>query len=177
VREGDELRFRGGARILVLNPPSARSSCQRSGGKDFTGARRRTYNSTESPAMEDSNDNSLVMKFIFENSSILFSGDITRKTIERILSYDDLLKSDVLKAPHHGSFGGDEKIMKIFLGKVAPKIRVVSKGQNGPRKKDTGIQGNDISSSSTKSYETNQSGAVVVKMGANFCESEGVIKK
>lgn len=53
------------------------------------------------------NNNSLVMKMIYKNFSMLFTGDIEeiaeRKIIDTYKDNSDILKSDVLKTAHHGS--------------------------------------------------------------------------
>ena len=53
------------------------------------------------------NDNSLILKIIYQNKSILLPGDIEKKGEKNMLTYGKKheidLKSDIVKAPHHGS--------------------------------------------------------------------------
>jgi competence protein ComEC len=74
------------------------------------------------------NDNSLVLKVMIDDLTILFTGDI-EKTAERDLvdKYGDKLKSDILKTPHHGSSTSSSK---EFLGYVDPKFILISVGRN-----------------------------------------------
>lgn len=71
------------------------------------------------------NDNSLVLKVIYGETSFLFTGDISEKVEEDLLNSDIELKSDVLKVAHHGSKTSSSE---DFLKAVSPQISVVSVG-------------------------------------------------
>lgn len=80
--------------------------------------------SSESQAL---NNNSLVLKLTFKGKSFLFPGDIERETEAMLVSRErDLLKSDILLAPHHGSSSSSSM---SFLEKVNPRICVISSGE------------------------------------------------
>ncbi len=71
------------------------------------------------------NDASLVLKIVFENTSFLFTGDISAKCEKEIIDSGENIKADVLKLSHHGSKysnGGE------FIEKVSPKLAIVSAG-------------------------------------------------
>jgi len=72
------------------------------------------------------NESSLVLKFVNPKMKILFAGDISSKTEQKISDLFDV-KSDVLKAAHHGS---KYSSCQTFLDKVMPKISVISVGKN-----------------------------------------------
>ena len=73
------------------------------------------------------NNGSLVFKLIYKNSSILFSGDIEKYAEEDITTtYGDMLKSDLLKSPHHGSYTSSTI---PFLNKIKPEYAVISCGK------------------------------------------------
>ncbi|MBF0209461.1 MAG: DNA internalization-related competence protein ComEC/Rec2 [Desulfamplus sp.] len=75
---------------------------------------------------EDFNNNSIVFKLIFNQTSILFTGDIMAQTESNIAyKYGKNLQSDILIAPHHGSSTSSSN---IFLDNVAPKFVVISCG-------------------------------------------------
>ena len=55
-------------------------------------------------AYDNENDSSLVIKGVTDNGkSILFCGDIGEKTIKELLAFGNILKADIVKAPHHGT--------------------------------------------------------------------------
>lgn len=76
------------------------------------------------------NNNSLVMKMIYKNFSMLFTGDIEeiaeRKIIDIYKDNSDILKSDVLKTAHHGS---KTSSINEFLKLVKPKIALIGVGK------------------------------------------------
>jgi competence protein ComEC len=84
------------------------------------------------------NDNSLVMKVVIEDLSILFTGDIELEAEEDLVDkYGAFLKSDILKVPHHGS---NTSATKMFLDNVSPEYLLISVGRNNyygfPNNKD-----------------------------------------
>lgn len=74
------------------------------------------------------NDNSLVFKLIFEDTSVLFTGDIEFETEKQLVSYyENNLKSDILKVSHHGSKTSSSD---IFIKYVNPDYAVISVASN-----------------------------------------------
>ena len=76
------------------------------------------------------NNNALVFKLIYNNFSVLFTGDI-EEGAEKILvekyKNTNILNSDILKVAHHGSDSSSiEKIIKL----INPKIALISVGKN-----------------------------------------------
>lgn len=70
------------------------------------------------------NDNSLVFKLVYNQFSMLFSGDILQaREIE--LSGLENLEADVLLVPHHGSRTSSSK---FFLDKISPASVIISCG-------------------------------------------------
>ena len=51
----------------------------------------------------DDNDESLVFGLNYGDSSVLFTGDISQRKEAELSVYSDLMKSDILQVPHHGS--------------------------------------------------------------------------
>jgi competence protein ComEC len=97
-----------GVEISVLNPP--------------------VWNTTQRKAryLWDLNNASLVMRLRFKDVSVLLTGDIGKEAEGRILRKGYLLKSDVLKIPHHGSFSSSSP---LFLEKVKPTYAILSVGE------------------------------------------------
>jgi competence protein ComEC len=73
----------------------------------------------------DANDTSIVGKLIFEDFSIIFTGDATLKIENQLLVYGDDLKSDILKVGHHGSKYSSSL---SFLKMVSPKAGIIEVG-------------------------------------------------
>ena len=73
------------------------------------------------------NDSSIVIKCIDKSSegSMLLSGDIEEAAIEKILCFDNVLKSDVIKMPHHGQSDCGLLIEK-FLHTVNPRVAIIT---------------------------------------------------
>lgn len=71
---------------------------------------------------------SLVFLVKFQRTQILISSDIDSFAASDIaLSYKNMLKSDILVFPHHGSAGS---LNRVFLGYVDPACVVISCGYN-----------------------------------------------
>jgi competence protein ComEC len=72
------------------------------------------------------NNKSGVLKLVYGETKILFTGDIEKK-VERIYSstYRDFLESDILKVAHHGS---KTSSTESFLLNVHPRISLISAG-------------------------------------------------
>jgi len=81
---------------------------------------------TQNTAGWETNEASIVGKLTYGNNSFLLTGDSPQK-IEKYLvgKYGELLKSDVLKAGHHGSKTSNSE---IFVGSVSPIYTVISAG-------------------------------------------------
>ncbi len=73
------------------------------------------------------NNNSIVLKLRYNNTSFLFTGDIEEAAETILLSWSDSLKSDILKVAHHGS---NSSTGTIFLENVRPEVAVISVGAN-----------------------------------------------
>jgi beta-lactamase superfamily II metal-dependent hydrolase len=75
----------------------------------------------------DTNEASIVMRLVYGENSILFTGDAPIETEKRILAENSIesLESDILKVSHHGSktSTGSE-----FLEVVKPKFALISVG-------------------------------------------------
>lgn len=73
-----------------------------------------------------SNDKSGMMKLVFGNISILFTGDVEKKAEQYYVNkYDHFLDADVLKVAHHGS---KTSSIESFLNKVTPQVSLISAG-------------------------------------------------
>ncbi len=76
---------------------------------------------------ENLNNTSVVAKLIYNKTSYLFTGDIEKEVEKYLLEKRYKLKSDILKASHHGS---DTSNSLEFLKRVNPKVMIISAGQD-----------------------------------------------
>ena len=72
---------------------------------------------------EDINACSIVCRYVYGERAFLFTGDAEESTERRILAAGVELRSDVLKAGHHGSW---DSCCKDFLASVRPSYVVAS---------------------------------------------------
>ncbi|MFC1517819.1 DNA internalization-related competence protein ComEC/Rec2 [Candidatus Margulisiibacteriota bacterium] len=73
------------------------------------------------------NDNSVVCRLVYNNFSMLFTGDCAEAGEHRILSKPVNLKSTILKAGHHGSrWSSNTK----FLDAITPDLAIIPCGKN-----------------------------------------------
>ena len=78
----------------------------------------------------NNNDRSGLIKIVYGKHSFLLMGDATKKIEKYLLAkYGNFLKSDVLKAGHHGSNSSSDS---SFLAVVNPKFSIISCGVFNP---------------------------------------------
>ncbi|MGQ9609047.1 MAG: ComEC/Rec2 family competence protein [bacterium] len=71
------------------------------------------------------NNNSVVIKITFKDTSFLFTGDIQEEAEQKLINSVNDLKTTVIKVPHHG----DEASSSFkFLRATQPKVAVISVG-------------------------------------------------
>lgn len=76
----------------------------------------------------NSNDNSLVLKLVLPDKTILFTGDVSSDVEDELINYyKQSLKSDILHVAHHGS---SSSTSSNFLKYVNPKQAIISVGKN-----------------------------------------------
>ena len=79
---------------------------------------------------KDINNDAVLAMITYKDVRVLFTGDI-EKNAERLLAetYQDALKSDIMKAAHHGS---RTSTSAVFLDAVQPGIVVIPVGRDNP---------------------------------------------
>jgi competence protein ComEC len=76
----------------------------------------------------ETNDASIVAKLVYGNESFLLTGDSTKKAEYILLGLDEnILKSDVLKAGHHGS---KTSTSLPYAEAVSPEYSIISAGKD-----------------------------------------------
>lgn len=77
---------------------------------------------------KDTNDNSIIAKLFYGDSTFLFTGDAPSKVEQYLAMTDgDEIDSDVLKVAHHGS---RNSLSSEFLSVVSPEYSIISAGEN-----------------------------------------------
>jgi competence protein ComEC len=80
------------------------------------------------PKKASENDRSIVLRLEYGRASFLLTGDIEAAGERGLVGYpklQELLRSTVIKVPHHGSRGA---LDPSFLRAVSPKVAVISVG-------------------------------------------------
>src|SRR4030042_2598663 len=75
----------------------------------------------------DFNNASIVVKLLYKNADFLFTGDIQEAAEKKLMVWQNILQSDILKVCHHGSATSTNL---EFLDKVNPSIAVITVGKN-----------------------------------------------
>lgn len=70
-----------------------------------------------------SNDASVIMCYNNQGMKALFTGDVSKKALAKLLQRDNLPEADILKIPHHGS---KHSISKKILRHINPQLAIVS---------------------------------------------------
>ncbi|GEA16459.1 DNA internalization-related competence protein ComEC/Rec2 [Moorella sp. E308F] len=108
----------------------------------------------------DSNNNSLVLKVIYRQFSLLLSADIEAEAMVDLKASGADVRSTVFKVPHHGSRYGLER---EFLKEVAPQVVVIPVGE----KNNFGHPAPEILSywqeQGVPVYRTDRQGAIIIK--------------
>lgn len=73
------------------------------------------------------NDWSVAARYVYQDTSFLFCGDMEKESEKDLLNSNQLIKSDVFKLNHHGSKTSNTK---KFLDAVAAKIFVIEVGKD-----------------------------------------------
>lgn len=143
LKAGDVLDFGSGVSFCVFAPTEA---AQQEG-------RQKGYK-------HDPNNESVVGKLVYENFSMLFTGDAEKKEEIPILSaYGGEVQAKVLKSGHHGSKTSSSP---EFLRSVAPEAVLISCGAGndyGHPHKETMKKYHDLK---LKIYETDKNGTITI---------------
>lgn len=133
ARRGDNLKI-GTLAFKILNPPEGYIS------------------SSNSP----DNDNSIVLKLGYKNTSFLFTGDAGFEAEDQLVKRQDL-QSTVLKVAHHGSASSTSN---EFLKYVRPTVGVISVGKTNTYGHPKPIVLNRLTNARAKIYRTDISSSI-----------------
>ncbi len=131
-----EIYELGGARLYILNDEK----------DDF-------YNSLSS------NDKSGMMKLVYGDISILFTGDVEKKAEQYYVNkYSHFLNSDVLKVAHHGS---KTSTIESFINLVKPELSLISVGVKNKFNHPSDEVIERIKNQGSEIHRTDESGALL----------------
>lgn len=134
LTSGQEIKLEKGLRIKVLHP----------GGQD---------------SVDNSNNQSAVLRISYGVFSALLTGDIEAEAMQLLLENRQLAATTLVKVPHHGSKGS---LLAEFYRQVQPHYAIISVGSNNlfghphPSVLDM-LKKQDI-----KTLRTDQDGAIIV---------------
>jgi len=112
------------------------------------------------------NDHSLVLKLVYGETAILFTGDAEDHQERRIISrYGDFLKSDILKAGHHGSRTSSTE---PFLSVVQPDVVLISLSFRNMFRHPHPEAVNRLQSTGAKIEYTSMEGAIIYRSDGKF---------
>lgn len=105
------------------------------------------------------NDDSLVMRLTYGDTSFLFTGDMTAKAEKELIEDGANIKCDVLKVGHHGSSGSS---CYQFLYEAEPKIAVISCGKDNDYGHPHEETLSRLSDAGVTVYRTDELGSIVI---------------
>ena len=138
MKEGDTKRFKEEYMITVLSPNEGSLKSMK----------------------RDENEMSLTFRLDYKNHSALFTGDIGKQTMGRMLKDEFAIKNmdvEVLKVPHHGSKNSN---VPEFFDIVSPKYSVFSYGKNNNYGHPGGETVDSIANTGSKVLKTGESGQI-----------------
>ncbi len=122
VKEHDTKAFR--SFVKYLNSHGKSITVPKSGDKFTLGSSNVTILGPRK-ITSDSNNNSIVLRIEYGQTSFLFTGDAETDEEKSILESGQTIQSTVLKVAHHGS---DHSTGYVFLKEVSPQYAVISVG-------------------------------------------------
>ena len=137
--EGQRLNLGDGVYAEVLNPPDPRLS--------DTGS--------------ELNDNSVVLRLVYDGMSVLLSGDVDEVGAMRLARLGDGARSTVLKVPHHGS---SEPAEGGLVEAVRPELAVISVGADNSFGHPSAEMLRELEGVGAKVMRTDEDGAVTIRL-------------
>ena len=129
-REWTELIKKEGAKIKIAKAGQKIKLSTLSSGRELFSSYfdiLYPFDELTNQEFKDSNDTSIVIKLVFKDIDFLFTGDISTKVEEKLISAKLPLQSEILKVPHHGS---KYSTADYFLENVLPEIAIIQVGKN-----------------------------------------------
>lgn len=109
----------------------------------------------------DDNHGSMVLKYGYNGTEILFTGDISAADERFLLEQEADVSADILKVAHHGSKYSSDA---YFLETVSPKAAVISCGAGNLYGHPHGDTLERLQAAEAEIYRTDTEGAILVKL-------------
>lgn len=144
-----------GCQIVFLNPPEA---------APLPGKQLRVEPARR--AKQKVNNHSIVFRLSCPapsgDFSILMTGDIEKEAEAKLITNNDLLRSTILKVPHHGS---RSSLDAAFLSAVSPRVAMISAGRRNRYRHPHPEALAAYQTAGARIYRTDQDGALFVEAG------------
>jgi competence protein ComEC len=137
--EGQRLNLGRGIFAEVLNPPEPRLS--------DTGS--------------DLNDNSVVLRLVYDPVSVLLAADIDEAGAYRMAWLGEAVDSTILKVPHHGA---PAPAVPEFIDAVSPDLSIISVGYDNPHGHPSDRMLRELERVGAKIMRTDRDGAITLKI-------------
>ena len=108
---------------------------------------------------DETNDSSLVMKFMYGKHSFLLTGDISAEVETSLMASGKDLKSDLLFVPHHGSIHSSSM---AFISAVHAPTAIFSAGRNNVFRHPHPLILDRYTSAGSEVFRTDQDGAISI---------------
>ena len=129
----------------------------------------------QSEHSEDLNDDSMVIKVVFGETEILFTGDIENITERKLLAKEnDNLDVDILKVAHHGS---KTSSTESFIEACSPEYAVISVGKNNKYKEPAETTLECLEEQEVDVWRTDRDGTVVMTLGRDKVKNVSYTEK
>lgn len=139
---------------------------------DFFGARLYILYPRAKMPFPDENNSSMSMRFVYENTSVLFMSDIQRHGERLMLSQGINVSADILQVGHQGSrlSTTDE-----FLRAVNPNIAIISAGRNNIYGHPHQSTIDTLNNQNVKYFITARDGAIKLKTNGQILSIKSMI--
>jgi competence protein ComEC len=130
-------------------------------GDDFSCGAIRFYVLGPTRSHLNTNNNSLVIQFVFDGKTFLMTGDTEFDAeMDLVKTHGHRLKSDVLKVGHHGSKSSSHS---VFLDHVQPEIAIISLKSGNRHHFPHSEVLERLKKHNSIIYQTNQMGSIIYK--------------
>jgi competence protein ComEC len=152
--------------LKVLQSQKVPQLAPRAGQSFQLGAAKLQILAPTYPLLDSTNNNCLVMRLDYGQTSFLFTGDIEAPAEQRLLERGANLKCTVLKVAHHGS---KSSTSPRFLSAANPQIALISCGRYNRYGHPNAEPLRELNNNRTATFRTDVNGAIEVDCSVSAC--------